>query len=176
MCKDYMKFSVGSEMKPKMKEEGGVFETYDNVCLCIIGLENLKDEEIKAFNTSDITVTLTYVDRIIFMVVTIEDVAVLDMPFNMGQYNEFQLKEPIESGYMMPIILVDADTNIIRAIRLAGLPKDMSQKLYELSKEQWENKITDHNERIDRIYSNYTPQDLIKAGLIHNIYEGCQKR
>ncbi len=41
----------------------------------------------------------------------------------------------------MPIILVENRTNIIKAIRVIGFDAMFSKKLYELSKNQWENEM-----------------------------------
>ncbi len=172
MCKEYIQYSVGSKIDRPLDDEGGMFEIQDNVCHCIMGMRNITEQEAEAVSKGKVTVALSDINGIIFVIVKIDDILAFDMPFNMGNYDEFQLKEPNKGGYLMPIVFVDVDTQIIRAIRLVGFKNDFCQKLYELSQKQWECRITDYNERVNNIYKNYPTQALFKQGLIFNVFEG----
>ncbi len=170
--KGFTYYSVGEEFDRKMESDGAIFEIDDNICQCIIGLTNISPAEIEAVDKGRIEISLSYIDGVIYICASIDDILLFDMPFNMGLYEKFQLEEPENNGYLMPIFLVDNSTNIIKAIRVVGFNKEFSRKLYDFSKEQFENKITDYKARCTKIEKEYPTEKILQERLVFNVFDG----
>ena len=173
--KDLVCYSVGEKYDKTMPYDGAVLEIDNNLCICTIGLGGISKEEEDAVNTGTIKADLCYANGIIFVCLRIGNVLTFDMPFNMGLYSEFRLRNPENRGYMMPIILVENSTNTIVAMRVVGLKNDFSEKLYELSRNQWTNKIKDYDSKLTETYIRYSSHDLLGKSMVCNIFEGEEK-
>ena len=131
-----MTFPVGDKFDKKIPHDGAIFEIHNNLCQCVIGLSNISKKEIAAVDRGKITFDLCYVDGIIFLCANFSGIMFFEMPFNMKLYDEFQLSDPGTNGYLMPVFLVDNETNTIMAMRGLGFKNEFSKKLYGFSKEQ----------------------------------------
>lgn len=92
----------------------------------------------------------------------------------MALYKQFQLKSPGKNGYMMPIFLVDKESNILCAMRAIGFNNEFSKKLYMYSKIQWDNPIRDYNRRLDFVRNRYQPKEVIRAAVAVNVFGGAK--
>ena len=165
-------YSVGEKFDGVLVGEGGTFETRDNMCECTITLSNITDEEIKAVDKGPIYVSLSYIEDVIFVNINLNNVMSFNMPFNMALYKEFRLKNPGKQGYFMPVFLVDVDSSIIKAMRVLGFKNEFSQKLYELSKQQWEKGAKGYDEKVTRLIGTYTPKQLFENNVVYNVFGG----
>ena len=153
---------VGGRLEKKMPAEGAVFEIEDSMCMCYISLKNPTWQEIDAVQKQAVDVRLTSVDGVLFVCLNIGDALFFDMPFNMCLYYSFRLKEPVKSGFIMPIILADQNTNEIKALRTIGFDEPFSRKLYELCRKQWNKGVTDYSAKLRAVNANYTTQQLME--------------
>lgn len=169
---DITRYSVGEKYDKVMHRDGAVFETYQDMCFCSIGLSNASSREIRAVSEDCISVDLCETDGIIFVCISIGNVLSFDMPFNMCLYKEFSLKEPKGGGYLMPIILVENRTNIIKAIRVIGFDAMFSKKLYELSQNQWENGMADYDKKLAEVFLKYPTYALVDKSIACNKFGG----
>ena len=109
-------YQVGKPYDRIMHSDGAVLEIHDNLCMCSIGLTDVSVAEALAVERGKLKLSLTYVNGIIFVCVNVADKLLFDMPFNVCLYDKFPLDEPGSGCYMMPIVLVENRTNIIKAI------------------------------------------------------------
>ena len=167
------KYAVGEKFGREI-DEGCLFEINDNLCSMTICLDKPRDEEIKAVERGVMRTVLSYVDGVIFLCVLFDDCLYYEAPFNMALYKQFQLKPPGNECYMMPIFLVDKDSNILCAMRAVGFSNDFSNKLYMYSKIQWDNPIRDYNKRVDSIMQRYLPKGIMRAAVAVNVFGGSE--
>ena len=76
------------------------------------------------------------------------------------------------SGNSFVLFLVDVETNIIKAMRVLGFKNEFSQKLYDLSKQQWKNGAKGYDEKVTRLIGTYTPKQLFKNNVVYNVFGG----
>lgn len=163
---------VGGKLERVMPEEGAVFEIEDSMCMCYISLTNPNKQEIDAVQNRAVDVRLTSVDGILFVCLNIGGVLSFDMPFNMCLYDSFRLKEPVECGFVMPIVLADQNTNAIKALRVIGFDESFSRKLYELCRKQWDEGVTDYDARMQTVNAKYDTRQLMKKSCARFVADG----
>ncbi len=169
---EVQKYSVGDVFDIEMDGEGALFEVQDNMCKCVIGLNNISEKELQAVEKDGLAVKLIEYDDITFIGLQFNNVLQFDMPFNMGLYDKCQLKDPGSLGYTVLIFLLDNSTNRIMAMRAIGLNNDFSRKLYKLSVNQCENKIENYNQKLDNIYQSVSTEELLKNYISENVFGG----
>ncbi len=165
-------YQVGKPYDKVMRCDGAVLEIHENLCMCSIGLTDVSMAEALAVERGKLKLSLTYVNGIIFLCVNVADRLLFDMPFNVCLYKEFPLDEPGDGSYVMPIILVENRTNIIKAMRVIGLYNDFSKTLYELVRDQWEMKLPDYDKRFEYTMKQYTPEELVRRSIACIEYGG----
>lgn len=165
-------YQVGKPYDKVMNRDGAVLEIHNNVCICSIGLTDISEAEMRAVERGGLNLSLTYINGIIFLCMNVGNRLLFDMPFNVCLYNEFPLEVPGDGCYMMPIILVENRTNIIKAMRLIGLYNDFCKALYSLVSDQWEMKLSDYDKRLDYTLKHYSPEDLTKRSIADIRYGG----
>ncbi|MDO5587185.1 MAG: hypothetical protein Q4G53_08885 [Clostridia bacterium] len=141
---------VGQKFDGKILGEGAVFDTDEYFNFCYIFLDTPSEREIKAVSSGKITITLRLEDEIIYFHMEANGILDFLAPFNMCLYDSFRLAKPDNQSYIMPIILVDTKTKIIKALRVIGYDNRFSQKLYELAHKQWVNGVPDFNGKINK--------------------------
>lgn len=167
------KYVVGEKFGRKI-DEGCLFEIYDNLCSMTLCLDKPQIQEVNAVERGVMRTVLSYVDGIIFLCVLFDDCLYYEAPFNMALYKQFQLKSPGKNGYIMPIFLVDKESNILCAMRAIGFNNEFSKTLYMYSKIQWDNPIRDYNRRLDFVRSRYQPKEIIRAAVAVNVFGGTK--
>lgn len=167
------KYSVGDKFGREL-EEGCRFEINDNLCSMTICLDKPRAEEIKAVERGVMRTVLSYVDGVIFLCVLFDDCLYYEAPFNMALYKQFQLKPPGNECYMMPVFLVDKETNILCAMRAVGFSNDFSSKLYQYSKMQWDNPIKEYDHKLQCITEQYAMGKIMKHAVAVNVFGGIK--
>lgn len=168
------KYVVGEKFGRDIGGEGCIFETHDNLCEMIISLRNPRKKEIRAVERGTAKFVLSVVKGVIFLCVSFDESLYYEVPFNMALYKEFQLKEPGNNGYLMPIFLVDYDTNEIVAMRAIGFTNEFSKKLFQYSKEQWNNPIKEYNHKLDCLLDEYPMGEIAKSAVAINRFGGVK--
>ena len=144
---------VGQKFDGKILGEGAVFDADEYFNFCYIFLDTPSEREIEAISSGKITFTLRLKDEIIYFHMEANGILDFFAPFNMCLYDNFRLVKPINRNYVMPIILVDTQTKIIKALRVIGYDNRFSQKLYELAHTQWVNGVSDFYDKIKKTES-----------------------
>jgi len=168
---DVEKYVVGEKFGREL-EEGCRFEINDNLCSMTICLSNPTEAEIRAVERGKMNVVLSYVNEIIFLCIMFDDCLYYEAPFNMALYSQFQLREPGDECYMMPVFLVEKETNILRAMRAVGFSNDFSDKLYKYSKVQWDNPIREYDHKLECINEQYPMGKIMKHAVAVNVFGG----
>ena len=156
-------FGVGQKFEGKILGEGTVFDTDKYFNFCYIFLDTPSEREIEAVSSGKITFTLRLEDEIIYFHMVANSILDFLAPFNMCLYDSFRLAKPINRNYVMPIILVDTKTKIIKALRVIGYDNRFSQKLYELAHTQWMNGVSNFYGKIKKTENCIDASTLGKA-------------
>lgn len=172
MSCDYelVRYNIGEQIKRKVKGEGAVMEIINNTPFCHIFLKNLTDIEIEAVNRGVIIADLCYVDKVAFFCLTIGGILKYELPFNMCLYSEFQLKQLRQGCYAMPIVLLDADTNIIRAMRIIRFDKEFSDTMYNLAITEWKNRVSNYQVQLKIVFNRYTTDEIMAQSIAKQIF------
>lgn len=155
-------FQVGQKFNGKILSEGAVFETDEYLNLCYIFLDTPSEREIKAVSSGEIKLDIIGYDEVIYFYFNADNILEFMASFNMCLYSNFNLIKPENRNYIMPIILVDRVTGNIKAMRVIGYDNKFSKKLYELLKTQWENGVSDFENKIKKVYDGEI--DIISIG------------
>ncbi len=169
---EFQRYSVGDVFDMEMDGEGALFEVQDNMCKCVIGLNNISEKELQAVEKGNISVKLIEYEGITFIGMQFDKVLQFDMPFNMGVYDKCQFEDPGNLGYTVLIFLLDNSTNCVMAMRAIGLNNEFSRKLYEISVNQCEHQIENYNQKIDNIYQSISTEELLKNYISENVFGG----
>lgn len=169
--KDFTCYYVGQKYDKVMKGDGAVFELVGDKGYINIGFTDMTDEEIDAIHCGKLDIHLSIIEGLVFITACFGDKLILDMPFSAGLYPEFNIEDPAPGGYIVPIIAVDNKDNIIRALRVVGFDPAFSSKLYSFARKQWEEKITNFDERLQSVYSRYNQHDIIRLAIKKNKME-----
>lgn len=153
---------VGRKFDGAILEEGAVFETEEWLNLCYIFLDTPSEREIKAVSSGGIKLDIICYDEVIYFHFDADNILKFMAPFNMCLYSNFNLIKPENRSYIMPIILVDRITGIIKALRVIGYDNKFSKKLYELIKTQWKNGVSDFENKIKKVYDGEI--DIVSIG------------
>lgn len=162
-------YVVGEKYDKVMESDGAIFELYEENGFISITMTNLSDEEIAALNGGTLDIYLSVIEGIVFIVAEFKDMFIFDMPFNYGLYKDFKLKNPAPYGFTVPIVAVEGNDNVIKAMRVVGLDADFSRKLYTFAEKQWRNKMENYDEKLKSVYERYSAKDIIKYAIAKNV-------
>ena len=167
--KNYIRYHVGDKFNMKLNEDGAVFEAMDNQFMAVIGLTNITDEELSVFEKEPIDCRLSIIDGIIFISFVFgRQKIIINMPFNICLYSKFTLKNPYPYGYIIPIIIVENSTNIIKALRVLGWDNDFSFRFYKHCERQWAKGIDNYAYRLNEVYNKYSDIEILKRSFMVN--------
>jgi hypothetical protein len=131
----------------------------------IIFFERPTDKEIESIRAGKLEFAFYEKDEIIFILSKFQGIEWMDAPYTVHLSKPFEFQEMQEGlGFGLQIILVDAATGIIKAMRYVGLSTQFSIKLkkaIEAQREQpWD--LHRYDVRLQNIYNNYSTSDLAK--------------
>ena len=161
--------AVGDKYDKVMPGDGAIFEMYGQTCSINIGISNPTDEEVNLLSSGRLDIYLSVIEGIVFVTAKFGDGLIFDMPFNAGLYENFDFKNPEPYGIYALMVAVDNDTNIIKAMRAIGFDAKFSSKLYKFAKKQWEDKISNYDDRLASVYKRYSPQDILRNAVAKNV-------
>lgn len=164
-------YHVGQVFDKKLDGDGAIFEMSEDMGHIYIGFTDITEEDISVINNGKLDIGLSVIEGVIFITASFDDRLVMDMPFYAGLYPVFHIKDPAPYGYTVPIVAMDNRTNVIKALRVVGFDPAFSAKLYSLAREQWENKLTDYDERLSSILIRYSTEEIVKAAIMKNKVE-----
>lgn len=153
-------YKVG-EVVASPSPDGVVFDVQDNGGILLIKMGKPTAEEVRAFK-SGLSFRFTVVEDIIFLLVRMGRLQWMDAPYykylsqNLTQLNTADDGE----GLAITAMLIDADTGVLKALKLISLDTDTIRRLTAAIMMQPE--IPDYNTRLYRVMSRYTTEDLVR--------------
>lgn len=155
----------------KLKEGASIY--YDNCCgfTVEIKLPNLTPQAITAFRKGTISIDLSYLEKILFFTIDIDNFTYFDLAFtsNITYLNSKDELGDIENneGFAFNFILTEATNNIVQALRVISLSNHFSKILLEKMKEQLDENFNanEHNRKVFKIFSKYN--DLKQLSIAH---------
>jgi hypothetical protein len=154
---------VGQLYLPPRTEypEGCEFNFYDGGYQLNLYWDNPNKQEIQAVQKGKANFSLLIHEQIIFLLYQFKPLLWGDAPYHYSLVPVDRRSSPksIEEGQgvLLTIILIDARTGIVRAIRIIGLSTNLSRKLVDAIAIQVANPIApqDYSNRVDQAYSKY---------------------
>lgn len=153
--------------------EGVMFEYTKSGPMLIISMRNPTPGEIEAAKSGKLEMALYELKPVIFILVKIKGMGGwMDAPFSIRMYDSkgitFDWSEPINEGQGLAvhIVLVDANSGIVKAQRLIGTSTAFAKGLRAAIMRQYEEpfSVKDYNAAIDRVYSRYSSDDMAMRG------------
>lgn len=160
------KLEVGKYLNKERKiyQECVVFNFDPSGPILYIFFNKPTDKEIQQIKNDKFEIGLYTQDEIIFILSKFGDLDWMDSPYSVHLSPAVELEQSKgKQGYGLNVLLVDASSGIIRAIRLIGLSNEFSCKLKDAMERQKTmsfNKI-DYDQKINRIYSKYNTDNLV---------------
>lgn len=172
-----VRFTVG-EVCP-IHTEVGASILYDNGMFTVfVKMSDLYKEDIKAFTNNELKLALCKYDpKTLFFVYGIKGfVYMSDIAFNIN-YTVDKAQGLITNfedgtGYGFTFILIEEETNVIKAMRTVGITKRFSDVINECCTEQANAGAAGYEETIKKVYRSYTAERLVQ----HFIVGGCRFR
>lgn len=166
------KFEVGQLLKQGTTKypEGTKFDIQRDGAVLFIFFNEPTVQEIEFIKNGKAKLGIWEKDNIIFFLSKFGDLSWMDAPYTVHLSPiHLELEYPQEGlGYALHIILVDAKTGIIKAMRLIGLSTRLSTTLYKYIKKQTESTFNQsyYDIILSRTYQNYTTNDMVKYGVV----------
>lgn len=113
------------------------------------------------------------IDGIIFMLFKFEEIPWIDAPYSIhlsGNTEPVNIEE--DKGYGLQIFLIDANTGILKVIRLIGMGNEWSRRFREAILKQKNTKFDpyEYNQKIEKIYRTYSSRKLAEMIPTKNWY------
>ncbi|MCC0726753.1 hypothetical protein KGF51_10075 [Clostridioides sp. ZZV14-6045] len=130
----------------------------------IFKLENLSDEEILGFRTGDLRIDVSFLEKIMFFVFTnVSGIGDADIPFTI-HLTEFKKMQPVREneGYLMDLILVEANNNVVKGFRSIGFNTNTSKYIKKCAEEQLSEDFNkgEYINKVVRMQRSYSTKDI----------------
>jgi len=125
-------------------------------------MANPSPREINAIRRGNVSFNLVTYPECLFLMIRFEGMPWCDAPYSWWIVPENQRIQPPElkenESLPLAIILINANTGIVEALRLITPPKSFSEALIKAVKEQVQNPVdfNQYNQRIDQVYRTYS--------------------
>lgn len=151
-------------------EEGAVFDFSDIGAYLLIFYKKPTPEEVNAIRFGEIKIGAFLYQNVIFMAVKTENNDYLDCPYSIHLSKELTNISNLDdrSGYLLHIILIDADAGVPLFLRVVGLRNRFSnefKKCIEAQKREPFDKAT-YAENIKTAYRAYTAKYMLQKATI----------
>ena len=145
--------------------ESIVFDFTQNGGFLRIVFDSPLDNEIEEIKQGNIKLGLLRKEEIIFFFIKLGKLPWMEASYNVSFSQPFELLELTNEnkGYTVQVVLIDGMTGIVKALKLIGLPHDMSLKFKEMVEKQRQTPIKDYEATLNRIFSSYDIEDLLKS-------------
>ena len=148
----------------------GIYYNWDKVGNVLqLFLPNPSPREMKAILAGKVSFNLVTYPECLFLLVQFEGMPWWDAPYSWWIVPENQRIQPPElkenESLLLFIVLVNANTGIVEALRKISLPESFSEALIKAVKEQIQNPVDSqlYNQRIDKVYRIYSsPAEMLK--------------
>ena len=161
--------------------EGAYFEYSEAGPFLIFAFSWPTKEDIEAARKGRVELALYEAPPVIFILHKIRGLEQWsDSPFSIRLYDgmgkKFDWSEPIEEGQGLGlnIVLVDADTGVLLALRLVGTSTEFARELRAAILRQIEApfSVTAYDSKINEVYTKYTSQQLLALATAQHRIQG----
>ena len=167
------KFKVGGYFYgyPKAMQEGCMLLYDAGGPTLLVSLSAMDAKEAKKIQKGKINFALFEKDGIMFLLVDIPGaIDWSDAPFHIGLHKDDRPVPdgiPEGKGLGLTVLGMDANTSMIKALRLVGLGTDISREMIRIISEQKSEKTNpvDHHNNINRIYREYNCEKMAKRAV-----------
>jgi hypothetical protein len=148
--------------------EGLLFDFSDTGAAIIAAYHNPSNREIWNFGSNPVRFGLLEFEGIIFVLAKFGTEAWVDLPYFVDLMPHFETSDiPDKVGYLVQVVLIDADSFIIQAMRLTVMPTAMSRKFNVLVERQRGTMPEDFQAVVDQVYKDFTTEHLVALGEIY---------
>lgn len=144
--------------------EGCKFDITDSGAELYLYFNNVEKNEINDCKEGDLLFNFVKLDNIIFFIAKIGNMQTLDCPFSIHLSKNLTHIDYVKEGkgLALTIYLIEANTGILKSIRLIGLNSKFSYNLVDTIKEQGNEKfdISEYDYNLSEIYQKYSTKDL----------------
>ncbi len=163
---DMIEFAVGK--KNPVEREGMFIQADESGLTLFMTLDHLTEKEIEGCKNGSISIDLVYLKDIVFFVTKIEGFEVSDASF-VANNSSFKPVENVEegTGYPFQIILTEATTGIIKAMRLISFNTRFSRELKKCMEDQLSKEFNKEifNKNFASIMASYSSKQLLKFSI-----------
>ncbi len=161
---DFTSYVVGKKfpLNRKKRGDGCVFEYLSIGPAVLFYYSAPTDAEINRIETAPFDVGFFNYECVLYVIANVGgDIA--ECPFNVNMYAESQTLRTLgETSELMSIFLIDADTNIIKAMRITRMPHQFAKALWDSISVQFEAAFDrdEYNALVDAIERRYSVGEL----------------
>lgn len=161
---DFTSYVVGKQfpLNRKRHGDGCAFEYLGTGPSILIYYSNPTDIEIDRVETAPFDVGFFSYKSVLYVIANIGG-DIIECPFNVNMHAEAQsLKSTGGKQGILSIFLIDADTNILKAMRLTGMPPQFADALWESVSTQFDEAFdkNQYNALVDAIEEQYSVEEL----------------
>ncbi len=180
---EFSKLSVGELLREGItKYPEAQYYQYDASGHTIwLFLNKLKDKEVEAFHKNKVEVAFVVIKQVIFLLLKIEGfIDWSDFPYSYHLVSEELRKLPednykVGTGAPLLLVLVEANTGVVKGLRVLGLSSKFTNALHqaiqEQAKEPFDQKA--YHQTIDEVRSRFSASEL--RGFTNYYYKGGEK-
>ena len=176
MCdKNYTMFSIGEEFPIQLRGEI-IFYLIGGCPSLIYNFSSPTPDEIDSVQNGNLSVSLFESKDVLFFLAKLGNMSWTDTLCNAHQNSKDELKEFFSKahklekneqkdlGFPFHVFLVDANTNILQAMRLVGLSYRFSQKLAEIFQKQYNSQYNkqEYIQKAMTLYKAMSSDDMAK--------------
>lgn len=172
-----LKFGVGAQC-PIIVPSGASILYKDSMFTVFIKMSDLFDEDIKSFRDNELKIALCQYDpKTLFFVYGIKGLVYMsDIAFNIHSTVDKVaglVKDFVDgTGYGFTFILIEEETNTIKAMRTVGVTKKFSDIINSCCVDQYNAGVEGYEETVQKVYKEFSPERLVQ----HYIVGGCRFR
>ena len=160
------KIAVGEPfpVKRHTTEDSLAFEYMGTGPFLLFNYSNPSESEIKMVAEDAFTFRWLSLEDVLFLLVKPESIdGWMDAPFNARIYDgQFDIRNIGHKPVDLHIVLIDSNTNIVKATRLINMGPKSADFIWKTINEQYDKEFDRaiYHGELDYIYSHYTSQDL----------------
>lgn len=156
-------YAVGKQFPVNRKKHGDgcVFEYLSIGPAILIYYSNPTDSEIKMIKNQEAEIGFFNFECILYVIANIAG-NIVECPFNVNLHSESQTIKSMGLKQNLAIFLIDADTNVIKVMRLVRMPQDFANALWDSVSSQFDAAFdkNQYNYLIDAVESRYSVKEL----------------
>jgi hypothetical protein len=132
------------------------------------------DSEVESVKSGRVELGLCVKENTIFFLSKFSGMEWMDAPYSPYLSKNTRFDDLAnDMGYALHVVLVDASSGIIKAMRLIGMQTHFSKILRKEILNQLGNDFSNqlHQERVDKVYKNYQTHSLVKYATTYTVKE-----